>query len=240
VLVFLVVFASVAVTVFSDRPASRPDVFVGVSIGYGDEDVVYKIADATAGYTNLVILGSLTVTSDTAKLTRVCDYLYQKGFYFIIYVGFSTYEFLPPRGPDTQFFNQTVGRWGDRFLGVYLFDELGGKQLDVNQTVKPLSRGTVPDLFIDTNNYVYVSEAYVSSIIGVVQISMQQWYYPPYPKLFISDYALYWYDYSAATTRCLPSSWVTRAGKPPLHYAAGQQTRLVRTRGTARVKNGAL
>lgn len=195
VLIFSVIFASVAITAFSEKPvSSRPDLFVGVDIGYGDEDVVYKIADAVAGYSNLIILGSLNVTTDPPKLIRVCDYLYQKGFYFIIYVGFSATGYLPPRGQDAEFYNRTAGRWGDKFLGVYLFDELGGKQLDVDQSAKPLPIGAIPDLYIEKRNYVYVSEAYTASVIGAATVSIQ-WYVPPYPKLFVSDYALYWYDY---------------------------------------------
>ena len=106
------------------------DVFVGVDIGYGDEKDVYIIADAISGYANLIILGSLNVTTNTAKLTRVCDYLYQKGFHFIVYVGFAEQGYTPPRGPDPQFFTRAASKWGDKFLGVYLFDEVGGKLTD--------------------------------------------------------------------------------------------------------------
>ena len=66
-----------------------PAVFVGVDVGYGNETDVYKTADAVKGYANLIIIGSLDVTEDTDALTRVCNYLYDKGFYMMVYVGYA-------------------------------------------------------------------------------------------------------------------------------------------------------
>ena len=91
-----------------------PPVYVGIDVAYDDEENVYKVADAVKGYVNLIVLGSLSVTTDTAKLTRVCDYLYNNGFSFIIYIGFNATStqlpYLPPRGPDAQFFTDGIHR----------------------------------------------------------------------------------------------------------------------------------
>ncbi len=196
VLVVLLVFGLLFVHIATNQPsketADSPDVFVGVDVGYGDENDVYKVADVVAGYANLIVLGALNVTKDTAALTRVCDFLYQKDFYFIIYVGFSKVDFLPPRGPDAQFFNETQGRWGNKFLGIYLFDEIGGKQLDSGEKV--VMPGQLSQRILDERDYTYVAEAYVAGLIGYSAVSLQ-WYAPPYPNYSTSDYALYWYDY---------------------------------------------
>ena len=113
----------------------NPPLYVGIDVAYDDEENVYKVADAVEGYVNLIILGSLNVTTDTAKLTRVCDYLYNRGFYFIIYVAFalgvSQPPYLPPQGPDANFFLDGMKRWSDKLLGAYIFDEAGGKYIDV-------------------------------------------------------------------------------------------------------------
>ena len=163
--------------------ADEHGVFVGVDVAYGDENDVIRVADAVAGYANLIVLGSLNLTMDTTKLTKACDYLYQKGFYFIVYVGFAKVEYLPPRGPDPQFFSRNAGRWGDKFLGAYFFDEVGGKQIDQANPI-------VNDALSNS----HAAEIFVSGLIGPLNISVT-WYDPPHPKLFVSDYALYWYDY---------------------------------------------
>ncbi len=103
---------------FIEESNQNVDLFVGVDVAYGDENEVYAVANAVSGYANLIIVGSLTVTNNTAKLTRVCDYLYQRGFYFIVYVGFASVGYLPPRGPAQGFFNTAVDRWAGKFLGA--------------------------------------------------------------------------------------------------------------------------
>ena len=60
------------------KPKGESDVFVGMDIGYGDEQTVIKLIDKVEDYVNLIILESLPLTNDTEALTRVCDYLYKK------------------------------------------------------------------------------------------------------------------------------------------------------------------
>ena len=164
---------------------------MGVDVAYGNETAVYEVADAVAGYANLIVIGSLNVTEDTAALTRVCNFLYQKAFYFIIYVGFAQIGYLPPRGPDPEFFSTAASQWGDRFLGIYLFDEVGGKQLDTSVVVP-----SVPNSTFEERDFSFASEAYVATLTGDVAISLD-WFNPSHahPQLFTSDYGLYWYDY---------------------------------------------
>lgn len=195
VFVFVILFAFVGADFLLKKPQiNRPNLFFGVDIGFGGEEDVYRVTEAVAGYTNLIILGSLNVTMDTGRLTRVCDYLYSKGFYFIIYLGFAVTDYLPPRGPDPNFFNATHGRWGDKFLGVYVFDEIGGKQLDASE--RPVNRTQVPEFVLNESGYSYVSEDYVATIIGDTAITLE-WWVPPYSYYFMSDYGLYWFDYLA-------------------------------------------
>jgi hypothetical protein len=167
----------------NSTPAAEPEVFFGIDIGYGNEKDAIKNIDAVSEYVNLIILGSLDVTTNVENLTRVCDYLYEKGLYFIVYVGFAKNEYLPPRGPDSQFFKRTAGRWGNKFLGVYLFDEVGGKQIDGTHQVVSVA-----------NTPTEAAEIYFTTLYGDMAINFV-WYEPPRPKLFLSDYALYWYDY---------------------------------------------
>jgi hypothetical protein len=163
-------------------------VYVGIDVAYDNEEIVYKIADAVKGYVNLIILGSLNVTTDTAKLTRVCNYLYQQGFYFIIYIGFTENAtqppYLPPEGPSSQFFIDGMQRWGNKLLGVYVFDEAGGKSIDLTSAAALSYAKNYSDaaqIFIAYTNYFL--ENYSS------------YYGSPNLIRYTSDYALYWYDY---------------------------------------------
>jgi hypothetical protein len=183
-LIIALLFAFVGANLLTNETTSKPQVFLGVDVAFGDEDTVYTIANAVSGYANLIVLGSLTVTNDTEVLTRVCDYLYQKDFYFIIYVGFATEGYLPPRGPDQQFFNNTINRWDNKFLGAYFFDEAGGKQIDQNHPV-----------VFRADNYTQAAKNYVYDINNYLVHYATYYYDAPQMKLFTSDYALYWYDY---------------------------------------------
>jgi hypothetical protein len=168
--------------------ANNPPVYVGIDVAYDDEDIVYKVADSVKGYVNLIILGSLNVTTDTAKLTRVCNYLYQQGFYFIIYIGFTENAtqppYLPPQGPNAQFFTEGMQRWGDKLLGAYVFDEAGGKRIDQTSAFAvsyAKNNSDAAQIFIAHTNYFLVNYS--------------SYYGSPNLTRYTSDYALYWYDY---------------------------------------------
>lgn len=185
-LIFGLLLALLGVVFFTNEITRRPSTFVGIDIAYGGENDVYRIADAVSGYTNLIILGSTNVTQDSETLTRVCDYLYQKGLYFIIYVGFSkSLTSLPPAGPDSEFFTRNQNRWKDKLLGAYMFDEPGGKQLDL-----PDAR---PAPAADNNSDAAIH--YILDIEQFLSLYKNDYYSVPRMRLFTSDYALYWYDY---------------------------------------------
>ena len=191
-IVFAFLFTLAGEDLLSANSAKMPSVFIGVDVAFGNETAVYTIANAVYGFSNLIIVGSLNVTRDTAALTRVCDFLFQKGFYFIVYVGFAKTNFLPPQGPDPSFLSTASTRWGNKFLGLYLFDEAGGRQLDSTDKVVP----RVPNSTFEARDYSYASEAFDETLTGALTMNAN-WFSPSPMKsqLFTSDYALYWYDY---------------------------------------------
>jgi hypothetical protein len=164
--------------------ANDPRMYVGIDVAYDDEEAVYRTVGAVKGYVNLIVLGSLNVTMDTAKLTRVCDYLYQQGLYFIVYVGFGEGNAFLPRGPNSQFFNDGVNRWGDKLLCAYVFDEAGGKEVDRSHEPVPTSPVDYTDA---AEQFVYHTRYYL--------LNYSDYYGSPNIKFATSDYALYWYDY---------------------------------------------
>jgi hypothetical protein len=177
----------IAVEIVFINSVDTTDIYFGLTIGYGDEQTALEQIDKVAGYVNLVILGSLDLTMDTAKLTLVCDHIYQKGLHFIVYVAFGEgAEDAPPRGPDSQFFANAVERYGDKFLGVYLFDEVGGKLMDGAHSIDLTFADTYSEAAII---YTHHLNYYLGNI--------SEYYAPAQFPLYTSDYALYWYDYLA-------------------------------------------
>ena len=179
--------AALGVVLLVDKPRGEIDIFVGMDIGYGDEETAMKLIDEVSDYVNLIIIGSLDVTMYTENLTRVCDHMYNKGLSFIIYVGFGEgAEDAPPRGPSAEFFANAIQWYGDKFLGVYLFDEVGGKLMDDAHSVNVTLAKTYSEAAI---LYTHHLNYYLGNI--------SQFYAPAEFRLYSSDYALYWYDYVA-------------------------------------------
>lgn len=165
------------------KPRS-PDIFIGMDIGYGDEQIAIKLIDEVDDYVNLIVLGSLELTKDTEALTRVCEYLYEKDLYFIIFVSFAEHGYIPPRGPDADFFVKAIQRWGDKFLGVYLFDEVGGRLIDNDHSID----------MTNATNYNEAASLYTHHLYWFLG-NVTEYYQPAQYPLFISDFALYWYNY---------------------------------------------
>ncbi|MCW4023547.1 MAG: hypothetical protein NWF01_00735 [Candidatus Bathyarchaeota archaeon] len=188
VLILTLTLATGAAVYFAAKPAGSREVYVGMNIAYGGEETAIHIIDTVSDYVNFVILGSLNLTTDAEALGRVCDYIYQKDLSFIIYVGFSnSNDLVPPRGPDENFFRDATQKYGDSFLGVYLFDEVGGKLIDGAHSVD-VSKATT---------YTEAANTYILHL-GYFLSNYSSHYEPPELKLFTSDYTLYWYDYAAS------------------------------------------
>jgi len=161
-----------------------PAIFIGMDIGYGDEHTAIRLVDEVEDYVNLIVLGSLELTNDTEALGRVCEYIYQKDLYFIVFVSFAEYGYVPPRGPDPDFFEKAIQKWGDKFLGVYLFDEVGGRLIDNDHSIDIGNATNYNEAARDYTHHLYF---YLGNVT--------EFYQPAQYPLFISDFALYWYNY---------------------------------------------
>ena len=96
-----------------------PEFFVGVDVAYANIEEIQKLIDKVSSYTNLFVIGSTGISCDEIKLDETCQYLYDKGFYFIIY---------KERPPRAQWLVDSKLRWGNHLLGFYAFDEAGNVQ----------------------------------------------------------------------------------------------------------------
>jgi hypothetical protein len=184
----LIVSLFLTCRVFNKPP---PDVFVGIDVAYDDVAEIKLLVDEIKPYTNTIIIGSSGITFDVVKLDDVCQYVYDRGFYFMIFAH-------PLDEPDKlviqcQWVLDARPRWGEHFLGLYAFDEPGGRQLD-NASYRIVSEGWIADNY---KNWTEAADRYVNTAFIYLHHMIEDQMCGLDLTLFTSDYALYWFDYKA-------------------------------------------
>jgi hypothetical protein len=171
---------------FAVGAEAAPDVFVGIDMAYGDVEDVKQLADQVGSFTNLFVLGCTGVTQDRVKLEEACQYLYDKGLYFVVYQEYPLdYSWFNPK---SDWLTDAKTRWGSHFLGFYYSDEIGGRQLD---HVSDWMTVKSADSYLDADSQFNLKAGHAVS-----------WFRNGYSggddvALFTSDYGLYWFDYQA-------------------------------------------
>jgi hypothetical protein len=133
------------------------------------------------------------------------NYTYQTGSRY----NSSSWEALGISPFHMAWLNKAKERWGDKFLGVYLYDEPGGKQIDTGywntMTFAEdgiwFAEGSIA-AFRNVSGYDDAADQFVrgvahsGSMQHVINSSTSDSINKPLP-VFTSDYALYWFDYLA-------------------------------------------
>jgi hypothetical protein len=131
--VFLVFLLVVAVflpawsLLMLDVSSEVDEFYFGVSFDgvHGEEAML--LIDKVRDYSNLFIVASWDIANNQTALDMVCDYAVDSGLYFIVFfdlISRDTYVW------HQQWLDDASQRWGDKFLGIYLHDEPGEKQVD--------------------------------------------------------------------------------------------------------------
>jgi hypothetical protein len=154
------------------------DVFVGVDAAYASVEEIKTLVDEVSSYTNFFVIGSTGITYNETKLNEACQYVYDRGLSFIIFTE---------RAPRIQWLDYAKGVWGDRLLGLYAYDEVGGRQLDLYKYRPVWEADNCTDA---SNQFVTMMNRSLINIAGNYTRSANF-------QLFTSDYALYWFDYKA-------------------------------------------
>ena len=146
--------------------------------------------DKVRGYTNLFIVDSFTLdtlneTVNGTSLTAVCDYAVSQGLSIIVYFDYISHIIYPWQ---FTWVSDAKARYGSKLLGIYFYDEPGGKQIDLGAWNNDTA------LFSNATNYEQAASTYVNSLSSIQ--SMRDLKALGIPA-FTSDYALYWYDYLA-------------------------------------------
>jgi len=189
-LVSIIVLPVVYVYDQSKNEGSSEKFFFGVMHGSNSTSEAKLLIDKVKDYTNLFILGSWDININETALNEVCNYAVDAGMSIIVYfdfLPFATFSWLP------EWLETTKERWGEKFLGIYLYDEPGGNQIDTNQW----QRGeTARIAMANASDYSDAANKFVTSIptsfswqnLKSLNVNL---------TIFTSDYALYWFDYLA-------------------------------------------
>ncbi len=162
--------------------APSPSFYVGVTTG-GSVEQSKATIDKVKDYTNVIAFTNLTVTKNLTTLQEVVDYAYDNGLSFYVQQiypsSYANYNYDP-----FVWVSEAKARYGDKFLGYYLYDEPGGNQLDVSGFYQFDKNNSMPSDYRDAaNTYVYY-----------LYVQMRDFIKTGVP-LMTSDYGLYWYDY---------------------------------------------
>ena len=185
-IVCLLVAALLFAVVFLGSPTKEDyvDVFVGIDVAYDCPEETKTLIDAVSPYTNVFIIGSEGVTSNETKLTELSQYIYDKGLSFIVFTQTHDAPYIPTR----QWIENAKAKWGDRFLGLYVYDEAGGKHLDRYQW----------RVVREADNYTDARNQFVAHLEYLIQVaSSNTTTEVEGVQAFTSDYGLYWFDYKA-------------------------------------------
>jgi hypothetical protein len=130
------------------------------------------------GYTNLLVIGSTEISVNETALNESCDYIDGNGMYFIVLFTTPTeYNYNP-----YLWIMQAEQKYGDKFLGVYCYDEPGGNQLDKGSSA-PVG---------EARDYADAANAYVEMLKFHIDLYEQTGV-----DVTTADYGLFWFDYEA-------------------------------------------
>ena len=196
--------------------------YVGIAFCGNTTAEAKALIDRTKNYTNLFVLdtGRSLLSRNETAVYEICDYATANGLNIIVNLGInSEYE----RNVTTWFWDANLTdikgnwtqRWGDKFLGMYYNDEVGGIQLDGSwaqffyNASGTLANDSRPEwkalkdietklkFYRDTNstpeNYDMEANFFLNQVLtwypGLAELNKNN------VTAFTSDYGLYWWDY---------------------------------------------
>jgi len=186
IILIIAVFSPIAYWHYGSTGDPVTPLFFGVSFGGKTADEAKLLIDKVKGYTNFFLVNSWDVSTNETALNEVCDYAVKADLDFMVFFSWVSRVIYPWH---QTWLDMAEARWGDKFLGVYLFDEPGGKQIDTggwNEEMGPI--------FENASDYSDASNVFVNSISSINStLDLKRRSIP----MFTSDYALYWFDYLA-------------------------------------------
>ena len=172
------------------KEASNEEFFFGVSFGGNTTNEAKLLIDKVKDYTNLFVINSWDISKNETALNEICQYAVDANMNIIVYFDYVFYNPEPWLWLNT-WMDTTKERWGDQFLGIYLYDEPGGNQIDTGQW---RTGDAAEKAMKNASDYSDAANRFVTNIPST--ISWQNVKNSSLP-IVTSDYALYWFDYLA-------------------------------------------
>src|SRR4030067_2924975 len=123
----IAVFSPIVYWYYCYSRESEAPLFFGVSFGGKTAGEAKLLIDKVKGYTNFFLVNSWDLSTNETALNEVCDYATKANLHFMVFFDFVSRITYPWH---QTWLDMAEERWGDKFLGVYLFDEPGGNQID--------------------------------------------------------------------------------------------------------------
>jgi len=187
-IIFLIVVLSIsyvgAFTLKESLPSNSQivdEIYLGVTAD-GNVTRTKNLIDKVKDYTNMLIILNPEIVKNQTSLNEVCDYTHQAGMSFFVHMGHPSY-WKYDHNP-LEWITYAKDQYGKHFLGIYLYDEPGGNQIDLGP-FREFDKTTMPYDYRDAaNTYVYYLYVQMRDFIKT-------------DKLVTSEYALFWFDYEA-------------------------------------------
>jgi hypothetical protein len=198
-LLSILIASSIIIPIFYlkylDAKQNSDTVFYGVSFGGKTANEAKLSIDRVKNYTNFFLVNSWDITINETALNEVCNYAAQANLKFMVFFDFISLDtevgFLFHR----EWVITAEKKWGEKFLGIYIFEEPGGKQIDTGLFDEFTHPGdSRARIFENVTTYDEASEVFITQL--PLSLSFQFLLTENIPK-FTSDYALYWFDYLA-------------------------------------------
>jgi len=199
---------------------SDEEFFFGVTFGGNTTSEAQLLIDKVKGYTNLFVINNWDLALNETALTEICDCAVDADMYIMVYFGFVFFDIsrLYPRWQDlfteagvepfhVRWLANASERWGEKFLGAYVLDEPGGKQIDRGHYsgYTTTHAGRNQTTFANVSDYSDAADRFVRGVSGYYVQRLNNASYPgSIPNstgtvipVFTADNALYWFDYLA-------------------------------------------
>jgi hypothetical protein len=171
-----------------EHDSSKP--FFGVSFGLKTVADAKLLIDKVKADTNFFLVDSWDLCTNETALTEVCDYAANAGLSFIVFFDYIAIPGIQNYPWHVDWISNAKQRWGDKFLGIYIYEEPGGKQIDTGLFDEIHNT----DIFENASSYSQAANIFVNELSNAWSFSFLS--NESIPK-FTSDYALHWFDYSA-------------------------------------------
>ena len=188
----------------NDNSTSSEQPYFGISFNGATVDDAKMLIDKTKDFTNLFVLQSGPISKNETAMNLICDYAVGAGLDFIVFFGWFDIE----QEWQIPWLDFAKERWGDNFLGVYLYDEPGGIQLDYNWSrVFHRIKEIFPEFYESIS--VYVQDNSTHTVVRDYDEAYNRYFDYIQNQLqlnqlversitsYTSDYGLYWFDYLA-------------------------------------------